>query len=140
VLERVGGRLAHEIEIDRMSVTERIQQLVERLATVERVSFADLFADAPDVPLTVVTFLALLEMARLKMLRLCQAEPGGTIWITSTGVAASATDAEAAYAYRPIEPAPVPPPPPPSEEERAVLAAIEEGDEDEEDEDPPPEY
>jgi len=140
VLERVGGKLTHEVVVDRMSVTERIQELVERLATVERVSFDDLFADTPDVPLTVVTFLALLEMARLKMLRLYQAEPGGTIWIVSTGVAAAVIDAEGAYTYRPIEPAPVPPPPPPSEEERAALAAIEGDEDDEEDEDPPPEY
>jgi segregation and condensation protein A len=141
VLERVGGAV-REVEVDRMSVTERIQELVERLARVERLEFRDLFEDVLDRRMAVLTFLALLEMARLRMLRLSQAERWGPIWITSTGVAAAGQTDDDSFSYRSLEPSPVPAPSPLSAEERDALEALDDGQEEsEEDEEGPlPEY
>jgi segregation and condensation protein A len=138
VLKRVGGA-ANEVEVDRMSVTERIQELVDRLAHVERLEFRELFEGALDRQMVVVTFLALLEMARLRMLRLFQAELKGAIWITSTGVAAAGQPADDSFSYRSLEPNPVPSPRALSDEERAAIETLIDGDEDDEEE-PPPEY
>lgn len=144
VLRRVGGTLSHEIDVDRMSVTERIQQLVDRLATVERARFDELFDEASTVSMMVVTFLALLEMARLRMLRLFQEEPRGVIWIAPTGLSAAGTaPSEDAFAYRPIEPTPtfgqarsL------TDEERAAVEALAEaaGEEPDEEDELDPEY
>lgn len=72
VLRRVRGRFSLEITADRMSVQERMTQLSERLQQSRSCEFEDLF----DGDLTrydmVVTFLALLEMTRLHIVRIFQ--------------------------------------------------------------------
>jgi hypothetical protein len=65
--------------------TERISELVEELREKKEVSFFQTFAGLRDTGRIVATFLAILEMARLKLIRVRQPEPEGDILITSTG-------------------------------------------------------
>jgi len=62
-----------------MSVEMRIDQLLERLSETQACGFDELFADAQDRGGLIVTFLALLEMIRLKLVRVFQAGSFGPI-------------------------------------------------------------
>ncbi len=81
VLKRVKVSLDHEIEVDRLSITERINQLVDLLRPSSRLSFDDLFEGQRARADLIVTFLALLEMTRLRMTRILQDEALGPIFI-----------------------------------------------------------
>lgn len=132
VLKRVGVRLHHEVEVDRLSVSERISQLSDRLRDVDRVELAALFDGMIERHLLVVTFLALLEMTRLKLVRLFQEVTRGPIFITATGVhGAALPDSDASFAYkeRPLDVTPVPPPRPLTAEEEEALRSLSDEDE-----------
>jgi segregation and condensation protein A len=57
----------------------RIEQLLERLSETDACGFEELFADVNDRGGLIVTFLALLEMIRLKLVRVFQAGSFGAI-------------------------------------------------------------
>ncbi len=72
LLKRLSREKYHEISQPRMGVSERIVELTEKLQGKERVSFEDLFeADTRRIDL-VITFLAVLEMAKQGLLRIIQ--------------------------------------------------------------------
>ncbi|HEY8536845.1 MAG TPA: segregation/condensation protein A [Vicinamibacterales bacterium] len=81
VLERAKARPKVVLPPEQMSIEERIEQLLERLSETEAVGFEDLFADAHSRADLIVTFLALLEMIRLKLIRVFQSGPFGPIRI-----------------------------------------------------------
>jgi segregation and condensation protein A len=66
--------LDHEVSFDRMTVSERIVQLTETLTARRSCRFDELFDDQRTRFDTVNTFLALLEMTRLRMTRIYQAD------------------------------------------------------------------
>jgi segregation and condensation protein A len=83
VLKRVGQRPElREIFEDKWSVSERIQYLAKLVAEKGLVKFSDLFANAGSRSEVVCTFLALLELIRLKQLVCLQPEDFGEIEIT----------------------------------------------------------
>ncbi len=73
VLERVRERPPIAIPGEQISVETRIDQMLERLSETEACGFDDLFEDAATRPDLIVTFLAMLEMIRLKLIRVYQA-------------------------------------------------------------------
>jgi segregation and condensation protein A len=79
VLERAKSRPKVVLPPEQMSIEQRIEQLLERLSETEAVGFEDLFADANSRPALIVTFLALLEMIRLKLIRVFQSGSFGPI-------------------------------------------------------------
>jgi segregation and condensation protein A len=79
VLDRSKVKLTHDVVADRISITDRIGELADRLGKCKRAFFADLFDGLATKFELVITFLALLEMARLKMIALRQAEPLGPL-------------------------------------------------------------
>jgi segregation and condensation protein A len=81
VLSRTKVNIDHEISYDRLSVTERITQLCERLAGKPSCRFEELFDQQRTRFDLIITFLALLEMTRLKMTRLYQADALSDIFI-----------------------------------------------------------
>jgi segregation and condensation protein A len=81
VLERVRERPPMAIPGEQVSVESRIDQLLERLSEAEACGFEDLFVDSATRADLIVTFLAMLEMIRLKLIRVYQAGAGGTIRI-----------------------------------------------------------
>jgi len=82
VFERIKVDFSHEVTIDRITVTERIQEIAEVLRSRPQVMFEELFATHSTRIEMVTTFLAILEMTRLKLTRIYQAEPRGPIHIS----------------------------------------------------------
>jgi len=72
VLERVRQRPRVVLPPEQIPIEVRIEQLVARLSETEACGFEDLFADVQTRGGMVVTFLALLEMIRLKLIRVFQ--------------------------------------------------------------------
>jgi segregation and condensation protein A len=79
VVERAKHRPKVLLPPEQMSVEARIDQLLERLSESQACGFDELFADAQDRGGLIVTFLALLEMIRLKLVRVFQAGSFGPI-------------------------------------------------------------
>lgn len=64
--------LRHHVESERVSITERIYEVLEILKTKESLLFKELFVGDKTRAEVVLSFLAVLEMARLKMIRVYQ--------------------------------------------------------------------
>jgi len=79
VLARVEPETFHKVEVEDLSVDERIVQLEEMLDKEGELEFAALFLELPARWLIVVTFLALLEMARTRRITLRQPRPFAAI-------------------------------------------------------------
>src|SRR5262249_23132309 len=73
VLQRATLRPSVMLPPQQISIQTRIEQLLPRLPETEACGFDALFADIEDRPGLIVTFLALLEMIRLKLVRVFQA-------------------------------------------------------------------
>jgi segregation and condensation protein A len=81
VLSRVKASFEHEISTERFSITDRINQLSDLLQQRRRIPFVDLFEGQSTRSELIITFLALLEMTRLRMTLLFQDDPLGPIEI-----------------------------------------------------------
>jgi segregation and condensation protein A len=80
VLERASRRPRMVLPPDQISIEDRIQQLLARLSEAEACGFEELFTDGDGSrPFMIVTFLALLEMIRLKLIRVFQTGGFGPI-------------------------------------------------------------
>ena len=81
VLARLPKKFYHEVALDRMSISDKIYQLMELCSTKKALTLEELLPD----PLTrydvVITFMSLLEMARLKMLKVYQDQTFGTLMV-----------------------------------------------------------
>jgi segregation and condensation protein A len=92
VLDKSKVKLSHDIVADRLSLSDRIGQLADLLTLRGRLAFEDLFENMSTKFDLVITFLALLEMTKLRMTRLYQAEPFGPLHIE---LAAAPSDSDA---------------------------------------------
>jgi segregation and condensation protein A len=81
VLDKSKVKLSHDIVADRISLSDRIGQLSDLLSVRRRLRFDELFESLSSKFDLVVTFLAILEMTRLRMTRLFQSEPLGPLHI-----------------------------------------------------------
>ena len=87
VLKRTKAKLEHEISFDRITITDRIVELTELFVGRERMSFEELLLGEGPEPRSVarfdlvITFLALLEMCRLRLVRVTQSRVLGNIQI-----------------------------------------------------------
>ena len=81
VLERARERPPVPLPPEQVSIESRIEQMLERLSETEACGFEDLFADVATRGDLIVTFLALLEMIRLKQVRVFQSGGSGPIRI-----------------------------------------------------------
>ena len=79
VVERAKHRPKVLLPPEQIPVEVRIDQLLARLSETEACGFEDLFADVADRAGLIVTFLALLEMIRLKLVRVFQSGSFGPI-------------------------------------------------------------
>ncbi|OGR31250.1 MAG: chromosome segregation protein ScpA [Desulfuromonadales bacterium GWC2_61_20] len=81
LLQEHPQEVFHEVGYERLSVTERINTILFRLEGVASLGFLQLFDLRPTRPDVVVTFLALLELVKLRLVRLLQETRGGAIWL-----------------------------------------------------------
>lgn len=80
VLERANRRPRMVLPPEQISIEDRIQQVLTRLSETEACGFEDLFSDGDGSrPFMIVTFLAILEMIRLKLIRVFQSGSFGPI-------------------------------------------------------------
>ena len=79
VVERAKHRPTVMLPAEQMPLEVRIDQLLARLSEHEACGFEELFADVEDRRGLIVTFLALLEMIRLKLVRVFQSGSFGPI-------------------------------------------------------------
>jgi segregation and condensation protein A len=79
VLDRMKARPRVILPPEQMPIETRIEQLFERLSETEACGFEELFADVQTRAGMIVTFLALLEMIRLKRIRVFQQGAFGPI-------------------------------------------------------------
>lgn len=68
-----------EIDTEKMSLADRINEIMERLSEEGQVTFADLLGDRTDRKRIIYTFLAILELMKLRMVRAYQSGPFGAI-------------------------------------------------------------
>ena len=139
VLRRFQEKTAgtREIYEDKWTVSEKIEFILKLIAERGSVKFSELFESAANRAEVVCTFLALLELIRLKQLACVQPEPFAEIEITHAVVsavpaemAASAPETEAE-----AEAESAPPSLEPTTAETEAEAAEDEFDEDDDDED-----
>src|SRR6266571_1228450 len=79
VVERAKLRPRVVLPPEQLSIETRIDQLLARLSETEACGFEDLFADIRDRSGLIVTFLALLEMIRLRLVRVFQSGSFGPV-------------------------------------------------------------
>jgi segregation and condensation protein A len=79
VVDRARQRPRLLLPPEQIAVETRIEQLLDRLSETEACGFEELFADIQDRSGLIVTFLALLEMIRLKLVRVFQSGAFGPI-------------------------------------------------------------
>ena len=89
VMERASYKGIHEIDREDISVADRINEILGLLSSEEKVSFASLFPQGVRRIVIIVTFLAILELVRLKLVRALQKEYYGEIWLHATEKARS---------------------------------------------------
>jgi segregation and condensation protein A len=68
-----------EIDAEKMSLTDRINEILERLSEEGQITFTELLEERTDRRRIIYTFLAILELMKLRMIRACQSGPFGTI-------------------------------------------------------------
>ncbi|MDP2599541.1 MAG: hypothetical protein Q8P84_02255, partial [Deltaproteobacteria bacterium] len=72
----------HEVAVDRLSISDRIHQIIAIFETKETCRLTELLPEPLVRYDIVITFLALLEMTRLKMIRVHQEERFAALFIT----------------------------------------------------------
>jgi segregation and condensation protein A len=72
LLERRKTLLAHEVESDGQTIEERIEELLALIREGESLEFLELFATLETKAQMIVTFLALLELIRMKKIKVYQ--------------------------------------------------------------------
>jgi segregation and condensation protein A len=70
-----------EIDVEKMTIAERINEIMERLGTEKDMSFTDLFGETPTRKRIIYTFLAILELMKLRLIRAFQSGSFGPIRI-----------------------------------------------------------
>jgi segregation and condensation protein A len=81
VLERTQKTKEHHIDFERFSITEKISELVDRLNVEKKLVFHEIFTPDSSRAELIITFLAILEMTRLRLTRLTQDGPLAPIYI-----------------------------------------------------------
>ncbi len=82
VLARVSVDTFHDVVADGISIADRIGEVLSVLHAEKTVCFDSLFTTGMTRDLLVVTFLSILELAKLKLIRVTQVESLGSIWLT----------------------------------------------------------
>lgn len=81
LVSRTGQKELMEIDLERMSITDIINGIMERLVREKDLTFEELLGDKKDRRRIIYTFLALLELIKLKMVKAYQTAAFGVIRI-----------------------------------------------------------
>jgi segregation and condensation protein A len=102
VLKERKIEIPHEVFVERLSISDRIAAITDRLRAEERITFTSLFQDLRewDKHRVVPTFLAVLEMTRLKLLKVHQPERHSEIYLARTAALSDSSPEGATLDYR----------------------------------------
>lgn len=81
VIDRLPKDFVHEVTLEKVSVREKMTLLLDTLRDQSRVVFESLFADVKSRLEIVVTFLAMLELVKVRAIRIYQDDMAGPIVI-----------------------------------------------------------
>jgi segregation and condensation protein A len=81
VIDRLPKDTFHEVTLEKITVREKMTLLLERLRRQGSVMFESLFAEVKSRMEVIVTFLAMLELVKVRAIRITQAERAGPIMI-----------------------------------------------------------
>lgn len=84
LLMRANVNQHHRVTRDQLSVREHMTQILRRLQDVRFLEFTQLFSPELGISKLVVTFLAILELARETLIELTQQEPYSPIYVKLT--------------------------------------------------------
>lgn len=79
VLGNLGQPELMEIDLDRTSLADRINEIMDQLRERQSLTFTELLNGQRERRLVIYTLLALLELVKQRMIRICQAGPFGVI-------------------------------------------------------------
>ncbi len=82
LLKQTKVEYIHEVEREQLSVADCIHHLLERLGSSERCAFTDFFKPGTSRQEMVVTFLAMLELVKMRMVRISQSAEFQPIWLS----------------------------------------------------------
>ena len=94
LIQRARVNRHHLVTREQLSVRSEMSRVLKLLEPVRYLEFTAMFAAHADVPHLVVTFLALLELAREQLVSIAQTEPYAPIHVTLTGAPAFALDGD----------------------------------------------
>lgn len=85
VLKALEPKFQHEIVRDRLSLSDAIHKLADKLKGGHRVAFTALFEGHRTRSQVIITFLAVLEMCKLRLIRVFQSDDLGDIFVAARG-------------------------------------------------------
>jgi segregation and condensation protein A len=94
LIQRARVNRHHLVTREQLSVRSEMSRLMKLLTPAHFSEFTALFAEHADVPHLVVTFLAMLELAREQLVEIAQAEPYAPIYVQLKGEAAFTLSAD----------------------------------------------
>ncbi len=95
LIQRARVNRHHLVTKEQLSVRSEMSRLLKSLEATQYAEFTALFAGHADVQHLVVTFLALLELAREQLVAIAQTEPYAPIHVTLCGAPAFTLDGDA---------------------------------------------
>lgn len=101
LLAKVPEASFHEVGAEGMTIADRINEVLDLIRGKEAVPFERLFTAPLSREYVIVTFLALLELCKLRMVKLLQANTFGVIWIAPTILEGDAAEEEPRAHVRP---------------------------------------
>lgn len=94
IVQRTPVKALVEMTAEHLTVKDRMNYILERLEQASAIPFESLFVPEEGRLVMIVTFLGLLELVRLTLVRAYQAETFGTILLSRAFLPATAEDAE----------------------------------------------
>jgi segregation and condensation protein A len=85
VLKNLEPKFQHQVVRERVSMSSAMQAIVEKLRATEKIKFLELFEGARVRQQVIITFLAMLEMCKLKLIRVFQDEERTEIFLSARG-------------------------------------------------------
>jgi segregation and condensation protein A len=94
LLAKVPESAIHEVGAEGMTIADRINEILDLIKGRDAVTFERLFNAPLNREYIIVTFLAILELCKLRMVKLLQANSFGVIWIAPALLEVDAIDEE----------------------------------------------
>ena len=79
VLAKAPKSIGLDVTLEHITITDRINFIMELLGKGKSITFLSLFPSGSSRAMIVATFLAMLELTRMKMIRIYQSEQDGVI-------------------------------------------------------------